>query len=42
MRVLVVEDSVRLRQTVSTWLRRNGFAVDASGDGEEGLVAVAV
>jgi DNA-binding response OmpR family regulator len=37
MRVLVVEDSARLRQTVGTWLRRNGFAVDASGDGEEGL-----
>ena len=37
MRVLVVEDSARLRQTVSTWLRRNGFAVDASTDGEEGL-----
>jgi DNA-binding response OmpR family regulator len=37
MRVLVVEDSVRLRQSVSTWLRRNGFAVDASADGEEGL-----
>lgn len=37
MRVLVVEDSPRLRQTVTTWLRRNGFAVDTSGDGEEGL-----
>jgi DNA-binding response OmpR family regulator len=37
MRVLVVEDSPRLRQTVSTWLRRNGFAVDTSADGEEGL-----
>ncbi len=37
MRILVVEDSVRLRQTVTTWLRRNGFAVDASADGEDGL-----
>jgi len=37
MRILVVEDSTRLRETVTTWLRRNGFAVDASGDGEEGL-----
>jgi DNA-binding response OmpR family regulator len=37
MRVLVVEDSPRLRQTVSTWLRRNGLAVDVSADGEEGL-----
>jgi DNA-binding response OmpR family regulator len=32
-----VEDSARLRATVSAWLGRNGFAVDASGDGEEGL-----
>jgi len=37
MRILVVEDSSRLRQVVSTWLRRNGFAVDVSADGEEGL-----
>ncbi len=38
MRILVVEDSTRLRQTVSTWLRRNGFAVDTSADGEDGLL----
>jgi DNA-binding response OmpR family regulator len=37
MRVLVVEDSARLRQTVSTWLRRHGFAVDTSANGEDGL-----
>ena len=37
MRVLIVEDSARLRQTLITWLRRNGLAVDASADGEEGL-----
>jgi DNA-binding response OmpR family regulator len=37
MRVLVVEDSPRLRQTVSIWLRRHGLAVDTSADGEEGL-----
>jgi DNA-binding response OmpR family regulator len=37
MRILIVEDSARLRQTIGTWLRRNGFAVDASADGEEGL-----
>jgi len=37
MRILVVEDSARLRQTVSTWLRRNGFAVDVSADGEDGF-----
>jgi DNA-binding response OmpR family regulator len=36
MRLLIVEDSACLRQTVSTWLRRNGFAVDVSADGEEG------
>jgi DNA-binding response OmpR family regulator len=38
MRVLVVEDSARLRQTVGTWLRRNGFAVDMGADGEDALV----
>lgn len=37
MRVLVVEDSPRLRQSVVTWLKRSGFAVDAAADGEEGL-----
>jgi DNA-binding response OmpR family regulator len=37
MRVLFVEDSKRLQQTVGTALRRAGFAVDVSGDGAEGL-----
>lgn len=37
MRVLLVEDSRRLRESVTTWLKRNGFAVDACADGEEGL-----
>lgn len=37
MRVLLVEDSLLLRQTVGTALRRSGYAVDVSGDGEEGL-----
>ncbi len=37
MRVLLVEDSVRLQQTVGTALRRSGYAVDVSGDGEDGL-----
>ncbi len=37
MRLLLVEDSRRLRETAATWLRRNGFAVDACADGEEGL-----
>jgi DNA-binding response OmpR family regulator len=37
MRVLVVEDSEKLREAVKTALRRSGFSVDATGDGEEGL-----
>ena len=37
MRVLLIEDSIRLRQTVSTALRRSGYAVDLSSDGEDGL-----
>lgn len=37
MRVLFVEDSVRLRQSVGTGLKKAGYAVDVSGDGPEGL-----
>lgn len=37
MRVLVIEDSARLRQAISAWLKKNGFAVDNAGDGGEGL-----
>jgi DNA-binding response OmpR family regulator len=37
MRVLVIEDSVRLQRTLGTALRKSGYAVDLSGDGEEGL-----
>jgi DNA-binding response OmpR family regulator len=37
MRVLLVEDSRRLQQTVGTALRRSGYAVDVSSDGEDGL-----
>lgn len=37
MRILVVEDSVRLQRTLSHALRRSGYAVDLAGDGEEGL-----
>jgi DNA-binding response OmpR family regulator len=37
MRVLLIEDSLVLQQTVSTALRRFGYAVDVSGDGEDGL-----
>ena len=37
MRVLLVEDSTLLQQTVGGALRRSGYAVDISGDGEDGL-----
>jgi DNA-binding response OmpR family regulator len=37
MRLLVVEDSTRLRTTVSKALRRSGYVVDEASDGEDGL-----
>jgi DNA-binding response OmpR family regulator len=37
MRVLIVEDSARLQRTLATALRKSGYAVDLSADGEEGL-----
>jgi DNA-binding response OmpR family regulator len=37
MRVLIVEDSVRLQRTLVMALRRSNYAVDAASDGEEGL-----
>jgi DNA-binding response OmpR family regulator len=37
MRVLLVEDSKRLRTTVGVALRRSGYAVDTASDGQEGL-----
>lgn len=37
MRILVVEDSVRLQRVISGALRKSGFAADVAGDGEEGL-----
>jgi len=37
MRILFVEDSERLRRSVSHGLRKSGFAVDTAPDGEEGL-----
>ena len=37
MRVLLVEDSERLRRSVGAGLRKAGYAVDLAGDGEEGL-----
>ena len=36
MRILLVEDSERLRRTVGSGLRKAGYAVDLAGDGEEG------
>ena len=37
MRILLVEDSERLRRSVSTSLKKSGYLTDSTGDGEEGL-----
>ena len=37
MRILIVEDDVNLRDTLSAELRAAGFVVDVSADGREGL-----
>jgi len=37
VRLLLVEDSERLRDSVSTALRKSGYVVDAVGDGSAGL-----
>ena len=37
MRLLLIEDSQRLRSTLTKGLSRAGYAVDAAGDGREGL-----
>jgi two-component system, OmpR family, response regulator QseB len=37
MRVLIIEDSSRLRESLSTGLRCSGFSVDAVGDAESAL-----
>jgi len=37
VRVLVVEDNVPIQKSLAKGLREAGFAVDVSGDGEEGL-----
>jgi two-component system response regulator PhoP len=37
MRILLVEDEAPLRETLMARLKREGFAVDAASDGEEGL-----
>ena len=38
MRLLIVEDSPRLRNSLSEGLRRSGYAVDAVADGREGFI----
>ncbi len=38
MRILLIEDDESLCETISFRLRREGFAVDISRDGEEGLL----
>src|SRR3546814_18355834 len=37
MRILLVEDEATLREPIAARLKREGFAVDAAQDGEEGL-----
>ncbi len=37
MRILIVEDDPRLQDSVAAVLREAGYAVDVSGDGDEGL-----
>jgi two-component system response regulator PhoP len=37
MRVLIIEDEAPLRETLAARLQREGFAVDAVADGEEGM-----
>lgn len=37
MKALVIEDETALREQLSASLREQGYAVDAAGDGEEGL-----
>ena len=37
MRVLIIEDEEALRNQIVEKLQEEGFAIDASGDGEEGL-----
>ncbi|MCD6384974.1 response regulator transcription factor [Candidatus Sumerlaeota bacterium] len=37
MRILLIEDSKRLRRSITIGLKQAGYKVDATGDGEEGL-----
>jgi len=42
MRLLVVEDEHDLAEAIAVGLRREGYAVDVAGDGQEALVKAAV
>jgi DNA-binding response OmpR family regulator len=37
MRVLLIEDSVRLQRSITMGLKKEGYRIDTTGDGEEGL-----
>ena len=37
MRILLIEDSKPLQKSISTGLKKNGFKVDVTGDGYDGL-----
>ena len=37
MRILLIEDSKPLQRSIKTGLKKNGFKVDVTGDGHEGL-----
>ena len=37
MRILVVEDEPRLQRNLAKALREEGYAVDAAGDGDDGI-----
>jgi DNA-binding response OmpR family regulator len=37
MKILIVEDSSRLRRSIRMGLEKEGFTIDETGDGEEGL-----
>jgi len=37
MKILLIEDSVRLQKSIGLALKKSGYAVDVAGDGERGL-----
>ncbi|MBI3736220.1 response regulator, partial [Candidatus Sumerlaeota bacterium] len=37
MKLLLIEDSLRLQRSLGRGLRQAGYAVDLTGDGNEGL-----